>query len=82
MKIDSAEFTQMQRERIYKTKPWEKSTGPKTAEGKERSKMNALKINIKLHNLIKEYEMLIKQQKKIFGTVSHNTTINFKDDVT
>jgi hypothetical protein len=28
---------------IRKWKPWEKSTGPKTEEGKEKSKMNAQK---------------------------------------
>ena len=30
-----------QAERIRQTRPWEKSTGPKTAAGKESSKMNA-----------------------------------------
>ncbi|MEM7618785.1 MAG: hypothetical protein AAF244_05345 [Pseudomonadota bacterium] len=30
-------------ERIRKHKPWEKSTGPKTADGKARSSMNAYK---------------------------------------
>ncbi|NCO04074.1 MAG: hypothetical protein GW903_07775 [Alphaproteobacteria bacterium] len=32
-----------QAERIRKNKPWEKSTGPKTQKGKNRSKYNALK---------------------------------------
>jgi hypothetical protein len=32
-----------QAERIAKTKPWESSTGPKTAAGKKRSAMNAYK---------------------------------------
>lgn len=65
MKTNSPEFREMQRERIYKTKPWLKSTGAKTEEGKARSKMNALKINIELYNLIKEYDELMKQQKEI-----------------
>ena len=32
-----------QSEAIKRWKPWEKSTGAKTAEGKEKSKMNAWK---------------------------------------
>lgn len=32
-----------QAEKIRKWKPWEHSTGPKTAEGKERCRYNALK---------------------------------------
>ena len=63
MKTNSLEFRHMQRERIYKTKPWLKSTGAKTVEGKERSKMNALKINLGLHSLIKEYNQLMIEQK-------------------
>ncbi len=37
------ERKQKARERILKNKPWLKSTGPKTAEGKSRVSMNALK---------------------------------------
>ncbi len=55
MKKSSKEFKQMQRERIKRTKPWLKSTGPKTIEGKEHTKMNALKTSPRLHALIKEY---------------------------
>ena len=57
------ESRQRQREEIMKRKPWIKSTGPKTAEGKARSKMNALKISPELHTLIKEFELLMKEQK-------------------
>ena len=32
-----------QAEIIRRTRPWEKSTGPRTAEGKEKTRMNALK---------------------------------------
>ena len=63
MKTGSPEFRQMQRERINKTKPWEKSTGARTPEGKERSKMNALKTDPKTYALFKEFEQLMKQQK-------------------
>ncbi len=57
----------MQRERIYKTKPWLKSTGPKTTQGKERSKMNALKISPELHDVLKAYKQLMVQQKEIYN---------------
>ncbi len=69
MKINSPDFRQMQRERIYKTKPWLKSTGPKTVKGKESSKMNALKTSPEFHILIKEMNCLMKQQEEIFNTV-------------
>ncbi len=37
------ERKQKARERILKNKPWEKSTGPRTVEGKRASCLNALK---------------------------------------
>ena len=69
MKKSSQQFKQMQRERISITKPWVKSTGPNTLEGKETSKMNALKISPGLHSLIEEYKQLMKQQKEIYNTI-------------
>ena len=69
MKKSSKKFKQIQRERIMKTKPWLKSTGAKTVEGKERSKMNALKISLELHSLIEEYKQLMIEQKKIYSTI-------------
>ena len=71
MKTNSPEFRQMQRERIQRVKPWLKSTGAKTVEGKERSKMNALKISLKLHSLIREYKQLMEQQKEVCNTINH-----------
>ena len=65
MKKSSKKFKQMQRERIARTKPWVKSSGPKMLEIKQRSKMNALKISPELHILIKELNFLMKQQKEI-----------------
>ena len=69
MKTNSLEFRQMQRERILKTKPWEKSTGAKTVKGKERSKMNALKSDPAIYALFKKYELLMKQQKEISNLI-------------
>lgn len=71
MKKSSAKFRQMQRERIMRTKPWEKSTGAKTPYGKERSKMNALKMSPHLYSLIKELNELIKQSKAINNKISN-----------
>lgn len=63
MKKSSEEFKQMQRERIMTVRPWLHSTGAKTARGKERSKMNALKMSSKLYALIKEIREFTKQNK-------------------
>ena len=71
MKTSSQEFRQMQRERIMKTKPWLKTKGPVTPEGKEKSKMNALKISPELHALMTEYKQLMAQQKEICKTIRH-----------
>ena len=38
-----------QAEMIRKHKPWEKSTGPRTPAGKDRTRMNALKSGIYSH---------------------------------
>jgi len=74
MQKRSKEFKQMQRERINRIKPWLKSTGPKTLEGKEISKMNALNIDLNLHALIKEYKQLMIEKEKI-----HDMIISSKD---
>lgn len=65
------ESRQGQREAIMKCKPWLKSTGAKTLEGKEKSKMNALKTSPELHALIKQMNWLMKQQKKIVNTIQY-----------
>ena len=69
MPINTPKQRQLQRERINRVKPWLKSTGPRTREGKEKSKMNALKISPELHILIREYNWLMQQQKKIFNII-------------
>lgn len=39
----SPEFIEAARQRILASKPWEKSTGPKSEKGKLKSSQNALK---------------------------------------
>ncbi len=65
MKKKSLEFRQLQRERIYKTKPWLKSTGAITERGRERSKMNALKVSHIINELMKQSKKLWKQQREL-----------------
>ena len=71
MKTNSLEFRQMQRERIMKTKPWLKTKGPVTPEGKAISKMNALKVSSELYALLAGYKQLMAQQKGIYNIISH-----------
>jgi len=66
MKKSSQEFRELQRERIYKNKPWLKSTGAVTKEGKEISKMNALKNDLFIHNTLKQSKILFKIQKELY----------------
>ncbi len=70
MKINSFDYSQMQRERIYKIKPWLKSTGARTLKGREKSKMNALKISPMLNELIKQSREIFKMQKELHRTLA------------
>lgn len=65
MKKSSKEFRLLQRERIFKSKPWLNSTGARTKKGKEKSKMNALKVSPMLNELIKQSKKLWKEQRKL-----------------
>lgn len=71
MKKNSLEFKQLQRDRILKTKPWLKSMGAKTPEGKEKSKMNALKYDLEIHKLFMQSKKLFKEQREL-----HKAMIN------
>ncbi len=76
MNIHSPEFAKMQRERIYKTKPWLKTKGAVTPEGKAKVKMNALKQDPAIHQLFKEYKQLMKEQKQLFSMIATNTDMD------
>ena len=70
MNIHSKEYSQMQRERIHKTKPWLKTKGATTPEGKAKVKMNALKTSPELNNLFKVYKQVMNQQKELDEAIS------------
>jgi hypothetical protein len=63
----SAEERQRQRELIQLWKPWTKSTGAKTPEGKKRSAQNALKTgkSLEFREFIKFINRLLKIQKDL-----------------
>ena len=65
MKKSSTEFKQMQRDRILNNKPWNKSTGPRTIEGKKISSLNSRGSNYKLNQLISQYREIMKAQKEL-----------------
>jgi hypothetical protein len=63
----TAEERQRQRELIQSWKPWTKSTGAKTHEGKKRSSQNAFKTgkSIEIRKLTKILNSLFREQKKL-----------------
>ena len=69
MRIWTAEQRQRQRELIQRWKPWTKSTGAKTPEGKRRSAQNAFKTgkSIEIREMIKQLNKLLKDQKYLIG---------------
>lgn len=60
----TAEERQRQRELIQRWKPWMKSTGAKTFEGKKRSSQNSLKTgnSLEIREMIKQLNKLLKAQ--------------------
>ena len=59
------EQRQRQRELIQRWKPWKKSTGAKTPEGKKRSSQNSFKTgkSLEARELIKQLNGLLRDQK-------------------
>lgn len=58
------ERKQRQRELIQTWKPWEKSTGAKTPQGKARSSRNAYKTGVsEIRVFLKELKKLLKEEK-------------------
>lgn len=63
----TADRRQRQRESIQRWKPWEKSTGARTAEGKAKVSRNAVKTgdSLEIRELIKYLNGLLKDQKDL-----------------
>lgn len=61
----SEERRKQQSERIRSCKPWEKSTGPITEEGKEASSKNALKHGEYTIELINNRKMLMDWKRRM-----------------
>jgi len=61
------EQRQRQRELIQRWKPWTKSTGAKTPEGKQRSAQNAIKTgkSLEIREMIRQLNKLLKKQKDL-----------------
>jgi hypothetical protein len=61
------EQRQRQRELIQRWKPWKKSTGAKTTEGKKRSSQNSYKTgtSLEVRELIKFLNGLLREQRDL-----------------
>ena len=67
MRVWTEEERQRQRELIQRWKPWTKSTGAKTPEGKRRSSQNSFKTgkSLEIREMIKRLNKLLKEQKEL-----------------
>ena len=63
----TADRRQRQRELIQTWKPWEKSTGARTAEGKAKASKNAVKTgkSLEVRELFKYLNGLMSKQKEL-----------------
>lgn len=60
------ERKQRQRELIQTWKPWEKSTGAKTLQGKARSSRNAYKTGAsEIKTMLKELNRLLREERRL-----------------
>ena len=61
------EQRQRQRELIQRWKPWKKSTGAKTQEGKKRASQNSFKTgkSLEIREIIKKLNKLLSEQKNL-----------------
>ncbi|NWF61917.1 hypothetical protein CEN49_22850 [Fischerella thermalis CCMEE 5273] len=59
----SPEFIEAARQRILATKPWEKSTGPRTVQGKAKSSQNNFKHGRRSRAMI-EVNRIISEVKR------------------
>ena len=62
----TSEQRQRKRELIQLWKPWKKSTGAKTPEGKRKLSQNLFKTgkSLEIREMIKQFNKLLKDQKE------------------
>lgn len=60
--------------KIRRTRPWEKSTGPKTAEGKQKIRRNAYKHGFRSEDML-EIRALLRRQRQFVRDIlaRHNS---------
>jgi hypothetical protein len=61
----SPEFIEAARQRILASKPWEKSTGPRTEEGKAKSSQNNFKHGRRSRTMIEVSRVIAEVVKSI-----------------
>ncbi len=72
------ESRERQRQRITKHKPWEKSTGAKTTEGKQRSAQNANKGKGLLRKLRKQIACIHRERLEFLRCLEKEYYISIK----
>jgi hypothetical protein len=71
--IWTEERRRKQAEAIKKHKPWEKSTGPKTAKGKAKASQNALKHGLRGRHANLVRKALLHNREFLKAIVEHQT---------
>ena len=59
----TAQKRKAQAEAIRRSRPWEKSTGPKTPEGKAKASQNALKHGVR-SKVVKDYRRIVRENRR------------------
>ena len=59
----TAKQKKQQAEAIHRWRPWDHSTGPRTAEGKAVSAQNALKHGVR-SKVVKDYQRVVRENRK------------------
>ena len=65
-----------QSEDIHRYKPWEKSTGPRTQEGKAISSQNAFKGGWR--DQLREFARILREHKQVLGEIRTRPKIGIK----